>query len=239
MPIREITESYTLDCIVPYFQPIVDIRSERVWRYECLARLITPQQKIFLPSDFLYLIERNNHIHQLAEMMFCKSAVYFEDSNMPWNFNLDAEDLLNSNLVNSLITQLANYPNPHRVSVEISAEVAINHHKELKTFIDRSIHSGMGVFIDNLGKHTGNIKKLMQLPIRGIKLDGGLLRRLDGNQEVEDFVLSVCEMAHAKHISIVAEHVEDIDTLDKVRHLPIQYAQGYVFSEPAPVPSHH
>ena len=66
MPIREITDSYTLESIVPYFQPIVDIRSEIVWRYECLARLVTPEQRVFLPSDFLYLIERNNHIHRTA-----------------------------------------------------------------------------------------------------------------------------------------------------------------------------
>ena len=71
MPFREITDNYTLDAIVPYFQPIVDIRSERVWRYECLARLVTPEQRVFLPSDFLYLIERHNHVQQLAEMMFC------------------------------------------------------------------------------------------------------------------------------------------------------------------------
>lgn len=239
MPIREITESYALESIVPYFQPIVDIHAETVWRYECLARLITPEQKVFLPCDFLYLIERNNHIQQLAETMFCKSAVYFAESNVPWNFNLNAEDLQNDNLVNSLITQLANYPNPSRVSVEISADAALNHHKDLQRFIDKSIHSGMGVFIDNLGKHSGNIKKLLNLPIRGIKLDGGLLRRLETHAEVEDFILSVCEIAYEKHISIVAEHIEDVDTLERLRNLPIQYAQGYVFSEPAPSPKNH
>ena len=236
MPIREITDSYTLESIVPYFQPIVDIRSEIVWRYECLARLVTPEQRVFLPSDFLYLIERNNHIHQLAEMMFCKSAVYFEESNTPWNINLDASDLNNEELLNSLITQLANYPNPSRVCVEVSADVASHHYETLKRFIDKSMHSGMGVFIDNLGKSSGNVRKLMSLPIRGVKLDGGLLRRLDHSEEIEDFILSICDLAKTRHMSIVAEHVEDADTLEKVMQLPVQYAQGFVFCEPAPVP---
>ncbi len=237
MPFREITDSYTLDAIVPYFQPIVDIRSERVWRYECLARLVTPEQRVFLPSDFLYLIERDNHVQQLAEMMFCKSAVYFEDSNTPWNINLDASDLENDDLLHSLIAQLANYPNPARVSVEVSADVAFKHYDKLKRLIDKSLHSGMGVFIDNLGKQSANIRNLMNLPLRGIKLDGSLLRRLDQHTAIEDFVLSVCDLAKERHMSIVAEHIEDADTLEKVMSMPIQYAQGFVFCEPSPQPT--
>ena len=40
MPIREISEDFSIDDIVPYFQPIVDLQSQGIWRYECLARLI-------------------------------------------------------------------------------------------------------------------------------------------------------------------------------------------------------
>ena len=51
MPIKEITESFSLDRIVPFFQPIMDLEGERVWRYECLARLIGEHQDTFLPND--------------------------------------------------------------------------------------------------------------------------------------------------------------------------------------------
>ena len=52
MPIREISENFSIEDIVPYFQPIVDLNSQGVWRYECLARLITQGDKTFLPSEF-------------------------------------------------------------------------------------------------------------------------------------------------------------------------------------------
>jgi len=45
MPIREISEDFSIEDIVPYFQPIVDLNSQGVWRYECLARLITQGDK--------------------------------------------------------------------------------------------------------------------------------------------------------------------------------------------------
>ena len=98
MPIREVTDTFNLDDIVPYFQPIVDLGNQRVWRYECLARLITQNDKTFLPSEFLYLLERHNHVHQLTETMFCQSARYFEDVNIPWNINLNASDLSNETI---------------------------------------------------------------------------------------------------------------------------------------------
>ena len=79
MPIREISEDFSIEDIVPYFQPIVDLNSQGVWRYECLARLITQGDKTFLPSEFLYLIEREQHVNSLAANMFVQCASYFHD----------------------------------------------------------------------------------------------------------------------------------------------------------------
>ncbi|QJR81432.1 EAL domain-containing protein [Alteromonas pelagimontana] len=239
MPIREVTDSFQLESIVPYFQPIVDLENARVWRYECLARLVTPSEKTFLPNEFLSLIERNNYAQQLTETIFCQSAKYFENMNIPWNINLNAADLVNLELTNTLIAHLANYPNPSRVSVEVSAKTAMQDSNQLNAFIERSLHSGLGVFIDNVGKTPGNIKNLMSLPIRGVKLAGGMIKQLDSHPEVKEFVLHVCELAQARSISVVAEHIEDEATLDKVRQLPIRYAQGFVFSKPRPAPTPH
>ncbi len=239
MPIREVTDSFQLDSIVPYFQPIVDLQNERVWRYECLARLVTPDDKTFLPSEFLYLIARHNHVQQLTETMFCQSAKYFEALNIPWNINLNAEDLANKPLTNTLIAHLANYPNPNRVSVEVSASIALKEPNLLKTFIERSLHSGLGVFIDNVGNSPGNIKTLMNLPIRGLKLAGGLIRQYQTQPEVKEFVSHIFELAQERNINLVAECVENASTLDIVRQLPIRYAQGYVFSKPTPQPTKH
>ncbi|MCU7554552.1 EAL domain-containing protein [Alteromonas sp. ASW11-19] len=239
MPIREVTEGVALDNIVPYFQPILDLQNQRVWRYECLARLITQSDKTFLPSEFLYLLERNNHVHELTETMFCQSAKYFEEVNMPWNINLDATDLANNTLTQKLMAHLANYPNAHRVSVEVSASTAMKNLRQLETFLDRSLHSGLGVFIDNVGNSPGNIKTLLNLPIRGIKLAGGLIRHYGAHSEVREFVDNVLTLSHERSISVVAEHIETEAELEQVRQLPIRYAQGYLFSRPAPTPTRH
>lgn len=232
MPIREISEDFSIDDIVPYFQPIVDLESQGVWRYECLARLITQNDKTFLPSEFLYLIEREQHVKTLAASMFLQSASYFHNVNIPWNINISANDLNNDGLINSLIAQLADYPNPERASIEVSAATALANQAQLRSFIEKGMHTGLGVFIDNVGSCPGNIRALMNLPVRGIKIAGGLIKHYqqqDAVKEYVDYVLALCEH---QHIAVIAEHIENEQLLNDVKRLPIKYAQGYVFSPP-------
>lgn len=234
MPIREITDPFRLEDIVPYFQPIVDLHHDRVWRYECLARLVTPSDKVYLPSEFLYLIERHNYVQQLTETMFSQSSRYFADKQVCWNINIDLADLQNPALLRVLSAQLSDPSRAAQVSVEVSAKTALHHLSLLNDFIRDSAPLGIGVFVDNVGRVPGNIKSLLSLPLRGIKLDGGLLRQYHSNPAVQEYVDYVCEQAASHKVCVVAEQVEDEATLEVVNSLPIQYAQGYVFSTPKP-----
>jgi EAL domain-containing protein (putative c-di-GMP-specific phosphodiesterase class I) len=50
MQVTEVTDSFNLDNVMPFFQPIMDLKSNVVWRYECLALLLTFDQNIYLQS---------------------------------------------------------------------------------------------------------------------------------------------------------------------------------------------
>ena len=232
MPIRDSSEAFTVDDIVPYFQPIMDLQSQGVWRYECLARLITQGDKTFLPSEFLYLLERERHVSTLAANMFVRCAKYFHDVNIPWNINITANDLTNNELIDTLITHLANYPNPERVSFEVTASTALSNPQQVLGFVDKSMHAGIGVFIDNVGSCPGNIKALMNIPVRGIKLAGGLIRHYEEKEAVREYVAHVLSLCDQHSVCVVAEHIEDENQLERVLRLNIRYAQGYVFSPP-------
>ncbi|GGW83066.1 hypothetical protein GCM10007391_15390 [Alteromonas halophila] len=224
-----------MDNIVPYFQPIMDLETERACRYECLARLVTSDDRTFLPSQFLQVLERESNVQQLAARMFLQSARYFQSLTMPWNINLGEYDLTDAGLLEQFIDILSDYPTPDRVSVEISAKDALRHPDAVDTFIERALPHGLGVFIDNVGTPPGNIKRLLALPVRGIKLAGGLIHHYDKEPEVKEFVDNLIEQGTMRSISIIAEHIENPQLLSRVKKLPIRYAQGFVFSRPRPV----
>ena len=235
MTTRAPRSQIAMDNIVPYFQPIMDLSSERAWRYECLARLVTDDDRTFLPSQFLHVLERESNIQQLAASMFLQSARYFKTLNMPWNINLDESDLSDKRLLDQFIGLLDEYPNPSRVSVEISARDALRYPDEVEAFVERALPHGLGVFIDNVGTPPGNIKRLLALPIRGIKLAGGLISHYDSEPEVKEFVDNLISLSSMRSIAVIAEHIESPQLLELVQRLPIRYAQGFVFSRPQPV----
>ena len=94
------------------------------------------------------------------------------------------------------------------------------------------MHAGLGVFIDNVGSCPGNIRALMNIPVRGIKLAGGLIRHYDDQDAVREYVDYVLNLCERHGVNVIAEHIEDEAQLERVRRLPIRYAQGYVFSPP-------
>ena len=81
MQVTQVTEGFSLDNIVPFFQPIIDISNGAVWRYECLMRLLSTSQPSFLPTDLLHLIERQHTVSQLTQTIFNRSANYFRNIN--------------------------------------------------------------------------------------------------------------------------------------------------------------
>jgi EAL domain-containing protein (putative c-di-GMP-specific phosphodiesterase class I) len=158
---------------------------------------------------------------------------------VPWSINISARDLLNDNLTNTLLSHLIDYPNPERVSIEISAASALTHPALMQAFVERSAEAGLGVFLDNVGENPGNINAILNMPIKGIKLAGGLISHYEQDEAVQDYVNNLLELCQARAISVVAEHIETDLLLESVRKLPIQYAQGYVFSPPQPNTPHH
>lgn len=218
--------------IVPFFQPIIDLHQQSVWRYECLARLITPEQ-MCMPSDFLKLLARESDSQALAESMFCQCAKYFHNLDMAWNINLSSNDLFNQVLSEKLVTLLREYPHPSRVSVEVSAETATRNVQALQAFTEHSLQGGIGLFIDNVGARPVNIKLLFTLPLRGIKLAGSLLEQVTHSVEARDFVTQICEYANERSVSIVAEQIESENALAIAKAFDIRYVQGFLFAKPS------
>ncbi|WP_100644368.1 EAL domain-containing protein [Alteromonas facilis] len=232
MPITEVTDSFSLERIVPFFQPIIDMQTNSVWRYECLARLINEQEHTFLPNEFLFIVERNNWCQQLTETMLLQCAQYFRHVNIPWNINLDTTDLQNPNLLPFIRDALEDYPNPHRISIEITAHAALRHESQLGEFVDQCNAMDIGVFIDNLGETPVNVQRLLTLPINGVKLSGKLINHYQSDSSIQDFVEHICEVAEQRGVNVVAEHIESESSLPMLEQLSIRYAQGFLFSRP-------
>ena len=232
MHLQEAVEQFDIERVVPFFQPIMDLSHDTVWRFECLARLVTPCEQTFLPSDFLHLVERHHSTEQLTAIILNRSAEYFRNINAAWSINICKQDMLADDLLILLADYLVNYPNPNRISLEITASAVLENLQQFEQFANRCQAMNFGIYIDHFGAAPGNIKRILSLPINGIKIAGKLITQLVENQQTYDFVEYLTQQASKNSIAVVAVHVEDKATTELIKDLGIRYAQGFYFKPP-------
>ena len=232
MQVTEVTDEFSLDKVVPFFQPIMDLNNNAVWSYECLARLLTLDQNSYLPSEFLFLIERQQSVAQLTQIVFSRSASYFRNINMAWNINLSLSDMTDSDTLKFLQSQLEDYPNPKRISIEITAQNALVESGKFGEFSEICDALGIKIVIDNLDQQACDIQAILALPIFAIKVSAALFDQMVIDVATDNFVKELISGAAHNKIVVIAERVERQETLDIVKQLGIKYAQGFYFSQP-------
>ena len=232
MRINEVIDGFDIDNIVPFFQPIIDLGNRSVIGYECLARLVTANEHMFLPSEFLNLVEKKQCFGQLAQHIFHLSAQYFHSINVGWSINISEQDIVDREFARFLVDQMSEYPNPRRVTLEIMASAVSEDCQKFEAFVDMCKQLGIQVFLDRFAGSSQNLSKMLALPIDGIKLDGALVKQLVESQHARELVASIVEHAKQNNIMLIAEHIEDNATLQAVKSLQVDYGQGFYFSHP-------
>ncbi|MBU3004822.1 EAL domain-containing protein [Paraglaciecola arctica] len=232
MQVTEVTDSFNLDNVVPFFQPIMDLNNNVVWSYECLARLLTIDHNPYLPTEFLFLVERQQSVAQLTQTVFSRSASYFRDINMAWNINLSLSDMTDTNTLSFLQSQLTDYPNPKRISIEITAQNALLENAKFSRFCEICDALGVNIVIDNFEQQECDLQAILTLPISAIKVSAELFDKTGSDIVIADFVKSLISAATANNIAVIAERVEQKTTLEIVKNLGVKYAQGFYFSQP-------
>ncbi|MGJ8681016.1 EAL domain-containing protein [Paraglaciecola sp.] len=233
MQVTEVTESFSLDSVVPFFQPIMDLSHDAVWSYECLARLMTLDERACLPSEFLYLVERHDLVAELTQTIFNRSANYFRDINMAWNINVSLSDLSDPTIHRFLMSELKSYPNPQRISVEITAQNALLESAHFSEFSEICQSLNIKMVIDHFDPDKTDLQGILALPISAIKVSGEVFENAVLNTESANKTKLLIELCEQNNIAVIAEHIEQKNTLDAAKRMGVKYAQGFYFCQPS------
>jgi EAL domain-containing protein (putative c-di-GMP-specific phosphodiesterase class I) len=93
---------------------------------------------------------------------------------------------------------------------------------------------GFRFALDDFGAGFCSISYLKHLPVEMLKIDGSFIKNLPQQAMNQALVRSINDMGHILKLITVAEYVEDVETLDLLRELGVDYAQGYLFGKPNP-----
>ena len=223
-----------------YYQPIYSIKERRFTTAEALIRLKTEEHGFIPPDIFIPVAEQNGTIHRIGHYVLeevCRfiASDDFKDLGIQViDVNLSTIQCLEKNLAKEISMILAAYKiRPEQINLEITETAAAFEQNELMTNIENLSARGFHFSLDDYGTGYSNISRAIEMPLSIIKLDKSITR-IDENTKLYAIGVNTIRMIKDMNMDIVAEGIEDEETLKKFEEMGCDYIQGFYFSKPLP-----
>jgi len=222
--------------VTPYFQGIYHNQSQKISKFEVLARIVT-NNDVISPYHFINAAKLSGLLPEITRVMMDKSFKIMARNSCDFSFNITEDDLSQNYLLKYLSEKTAQYKiKPQRIILEIlegvSATGKKNHIKQLTALKAK----GYALAIDDFGTEYSNFERILELDIDYLKIDAKYIKNIDVSEKSYEITRAITFFAHNANIPCIAEFVHNEAVQSVVNTLGIDYSQGYYFSEPAAEP---
>ena len=222
------------------YQPILDLRSRRTVGAEALVRWSHPEKGPIAPVEFVPAAEQNGRIGTLTEFVLeraIRGAAFINGRGIDFSVavNLSAKLLDELGLDISIAGMLDRYRlSPKRLTLEVTETAALASGTTDIEPLQRLRQLGVRISIDDYGTGMSTLEYLRIIPATEIKIDRSFVQSIYRSQGDRLMVHSTIQLAHSLGQRVVAEGVEDAQTLDALRHMGCDLAQGFFIGRPVP-----
>jgi diguanylate cyclase (GGDEF)-like protein len=220
--------------IVPYFQPIIDNKTNEIIKFEALSRLIDEEGIIHSPHNFIPVAKMIKVYDKITIAIIEKSFKTFETHPFDFSINLSFEDIINQEIYDFIIHKLRDSNMGHRVTFELLESEKVNDFDKVVHFFNEIKRYGAKVAIDDFGSGFSNFSYIIKLNPDFIKIDGSLIKDIDKDKNAQIVVETIVDFSKKLGIKTVAEFVHSSTVLSTVKRLGIDYSQGYFIDMPSP-----
>ena len=216
-----------------FFQPILDIKTGQIMEYEALARIIDEKGNVYLPHQFLPIIQQTSSYVELTKNILLQSFEMIKLHNVKVSINLNIDDFLNDAifiLLENTIKQNIKYA--HNLTIETYGSRYVNN-LELLTKRIKSLKSyGIKIAIGSFGVNNFDIEYLINLKPDYLKIDGSIISKISSSNQLPTKIIDIIKICKTLNIKTVAEFVENREILQLLKESGIDMAQGYYIGKP-------
>lgn len=223
-----------------YYQPIVSLNNHSGNEfYEVLVRLLDQNDDIVSPVKFIEIAEEYGLVSQLDRIVSCRALDMLEkwqeqDRDVTLSINISGKTFEDQEVIERITHHLSTKSiKSGSVIFELTETSALKDITRARRVISAFKEQGALFALDDCGVGYSSFDYIRQLDLDFIKIDGSFVRDLHRNKEDETFVRAMRDVAKKLEISTVAEMVEDAETVEFLKRLGIDFAQGYHFAMPS------
>lgn len=225
--------------ILCHYQPIVNLTTGEVNKYETLVRMVDNDGHMISPGSFLSIAKKTKLYPQITIEVVNQACALFANRTEEFSINLSDSDVRNPHIVNEIIHTITKTGTASRIVFEILESEGIENYEEVVEFITTVKALGAKIAIDDFGTGYSNFENILMLNVDYIKIDGSLIQGITDNPRHHIVVETIVNFAHKIGAKTIAEFVSSEAIYNVVKELGIDYSQGYYTGKPEEIiPSH-
>ncbi len=243
--IGELRAALELDQLVLHYQPLMNLRTRRFDRVEALARWQHPEHGLLPPADFIPLAEETSLIGPFSHWVLNTAlrqchTWHAEGQRIIVAINVSARNLHDPLFPGAIANALKEWDvEPGYLKIEITESTLMTDPPRALEILRGLRGMGVGISIDDFGTGYSSLSYLKRLPVDEIKIDKSFVLNMAVDDSDAAIVRSTIGLGHDLGLSVVAEGVENQETLDLLAALGCDVAQGLYLGSAMPAPLLH
>lgn len=238
---ERIRDALEEDRFTLYAQPIVELRSGAVRQHELLLRMLDEQGEVIPPAAFLATAERFDLMQEIDRWVVARAIRHMGEQRrlgreLTFEVNISGSSTGDPDLLKIIQRELAEHAvNPTNLVLEVTETTAVSNIPRAQEFAQRLAELGCRFALDDFGAGFGSFYYLKHLPFDILKIDGEFVRSCTSSQTDQLLVRAAVEIARGMGKETIAEYVGDEATVELLRQLGVDFAQGFHIGRPAPL----
>jgi diguanylate cyclase (GGDEF)-like protein/PAS domain S-box-containing protein len=228
--------------ITAYYQPIVDLSSATVVGFEALARLSVRDGSVLSPADFMPIAEDTGLVVSLGSQVLAMACM----EGRRWNPVGNATSLAVGVNVSGRQFDSGHFPlavkealeqsglDPPQLHLDVKETAILDQHPDILRQLVEIRDLGVQIGLDDFGTGDASLTHLRRLPLTFVKIHQSFVAELECNSDDCRVVSAVIDLAAILGLRSIAEGIETVGQLDRLRELGCDQAQGYYFARPVP-----
>ncbi len=221
-----------------YYQPIRRLLTDTITGFECLIRWRHPTRGLLPPAQFLGVADDIGLANEIGAWVIeeaCRQATKWP-SDITVSVNLSPQQIASDDVAHHIERVLRSTGLPaRRLEVEITETSLLQNDPSTLDQLRMLKELGVSIALDDFGTGYSSLSYLVSFPLDRIKIDRLFVSQLGRSKQSDLIVRSVTQLAKNLNCSVVAEGIETVEQIQRLRGLHVSYGQGFLLGMPLPL----
>jgi diguanylate cyclase (GGDEF)-like protein len=221
-----------------FFQPKIELGTQRIAGAEVLLRWQHPTRGLLSPVDFIPFAEQTGFIRRMTRWTLDHAIAQAAEwhragQSLSLAVNISADDLSDARLDSRVAALLTRHQlPPSLLTLELTESGFIEDPARALQMLDAIAALGVSLSIDDFGTGYSSLSYLARMPVHEVKIDRSFVQGLEADPEFATVVKSAIDMGHGLGLKVVAEGIETEAAATLLRDFRCDIAQGYLYARP-------